>query len=353
MRNCPCCNKNNNFLDNVISINLSLINSIKLNKQLRVYSCSDCHFYFSDSNNTQDDYNNYYKSFNRYNKIANNPSDDKNEKCVQFLCNNLDHSINNILDYGSGNGILSNLLSNKFVVDQFDIGMDENNKKYDCLILSHVLEHIYDLDNFIDNISKNINDNGVLYIEIPNAEFYSDMISLCPLQEINIEHINFFSKYALNKLMIKHNFYAINLSDDYFTFKKTYKYFIIRGLFKKNINNKSMIKYIENGSTEINNYNYHNLSKYKNIYVYGCGEFLFKILHNIISIVNVINIIDDNPCYLDTKINNIDIINFELLKNVIKDDDAILLTSHIYNDSIKTQLQTLSKKINIIEINNL
>ena len=54
------------------------------------------------------------------------------------------YGIKNILDYGSGNGKLSELLSKEYKVDTFDIGMNNPSNKHDCLILSPVLEHIYD-----------------------------------------------------------------------------------------------------------------------------------------------------------------------------------------------------------------
>ena len=66
--------------------------------------------------------------------------------------NNL--NINEILDYGSGNGKLAKLLSDNFKVTEFDIGMCDNKNSYDCVIVSHVLEHIYDLDTFISNVKK-------------------------------------------------------------------------------------------------------------------------------------------------------------------------------------------------------
>jgi len=93
------------------------------------------------------------------------------------------------------------LKKQNFNVDLYDIGMEENEKKFDCIILSHVLEHIYDLNNFVINLDKNLNNNGLIYIEVPNAEFYD---KFDPLQEINIEHINFFSKLALSNKSIKY-----------------------------------------------------------------------------------------------------------------------------------------------------
>lgn len=341
---CSCCEKNIEYIQN---FQLTLVNDINLNNHLDLKYCSHCNFYFSDSNNSQDDYNNYYMSFNNYKKE--NYCKDKDVRCFDYLCKTLSSEVKNILDYGSGNGTLAELLSNKFNVEQYDIGMEQNTNKYDCLVLSHVLEHIYDLNSFIEKISENINDNGYLYIEIPNAEFYDKIVDICPLQEINLEHINFFSKYSLNKLLVKHGYTCVTIEDDYFLLKDI-RYYVIRGIFKKSMQNLSIQKYIKNGFVKINEINFENLQKFKSIYVYGCGQFLFKIFDKIESNCNIVNIVDDNVCYLNKKIKNIEIINFELLKEQISKGDVILLTTLIHDEKIKEKLNTLNISVNIIEI---
>jgi hypothetical protein len=373
MRNCPICL---NLLENIIhiiDIQLCLVNDINLNDKLNIKLCKDCNFYFTDSNNTQEDYNNYYLNFNNY--LEQNYCLDKDIKCEEFINKNIDkNEVKTIIDYGSGNGILADLLQKNFIVEKFDIGMKLNNKKYDLLILSHVLEHIYDLAGFINKISENINDNGLLYIEVPNADFYEEFINICPLQEINIEHINFFSKYSLNNLLIKNNFYCVNLQDDYFILKDS-KYFVIRGIFKKviniieikhstdfifkeksynsNGNLSSFEKYINHGLIYIDKYNFSYLKKYENIYIYGCGQLLFKIFNRIQNNCIIINIIDDNPCYFNKKINDINIINYDIFKELCKDGDNILLTTVIHDLIIKDKLLLINKKLNIINISDL
>lgn len=349
MRSCICCNLQNPFC--IDTIKLSLVNDIKLNNILSIYYCFECNFYYSDSNNIQEDYNNYYKEFNNYKKGT--VYSDKDEKCNSYLKDKLQpEKIKTIIDYGSGNGKLKELLSDQFIVEEYDIGMIQPEKKYDCLILSHVLEHIYDLSLFINEISKNINEDGLLYIEVPNAEYYDKITDICPLQEINLEHINFFSKYALNKLLMKHDYYVVSLVDDFFMIKDS-KYYVIRGIFAKNKQNSSFKKYLENGSQQISKYNFSNLRKYKNIYVYGCGQFLFKIFDKIQNNCNIINIIDDNPCYLDKKLENSKIINYDLYKEITKDDDVILLTSLIHDQTLKNKIQKINKNVIILSVNNL
>lgn len=45
------------------------------------------------------------------------------------------------------------------------------NKKFDIVLMRHVFEHIFDLDNFIKRIKKNLkNKDSNLIIEVPNME---------------------------------------------------------------------------------------------------------------------------------------------------------------------------------------
>lgn len=354
MRPCYCCS---NYCSNeVLKLNLQIINDINLNNIIRVNYCKDCYFYFSESNNTQEDYNYYYQNFNKYN--TDTVSIDKDQKCVDYLLANLDDNIKTILDYGCGNGLISQKLKEIYEVNTFDIGMKNPEKKYDCLIINHVLEHIYDLDDFVNKIKLNVVDNGLVYIEIPNAEYYEEFNNFGPLQEINLEHINYFSKLALSKLMVKHNFIPLKINDDYFNINNS-KYYIIRGLFKLNCNNKSFEKYIEYGRNKIENITFINTAYYntahynsKSIYVYGCGQYLFKIFNKISEEYDIINIIDDNPSYLHKKVNNVLIINFEEFKfnmDIASNSCTVLIATLNHKDKIKEKLNKISN-INYIDI---
>jgi hypothetical protein len=344
MRNCSICNDNNTTV--IYKIKLSLIKDNPLNDTLNIKKCNNCNFYYSDSNNTQSDYDNYYKLFNNYKHYSN--YSDKDERCSNYLKHILkDNHIKTILDYGSGNGLLKNLLSDMFMVNEYDIGMIEDTKQYDCLILSHVLEHIYNIDEFMYKIKLNIKTDGILYIEVPNADFYEKITEITPLQEINIEHINYFSKLTLNKLLLKHGFQVISIIDDFFKIKEN-NYYVIRGIFKKCDNNMSFENYLHQGISKINSYNFEKLNKYSNIYVYGAGQFLFKILDRIMTHTTILNIIDDNNSLLNKSINNISIINFEKYSEICKDNDTILITTMIYDNYIKDKFKLLDKNINYL-----
>ena len=53
---------------------------------------------------------------------------------------------------------------------------------YDCVILSHTLEHVQDVRGALLWIEKRLKPNGIVYIETPDAARYVDFI-YAPLQD--------------------------------------------------------------------------------------------------------------------------------------------------------------------------
>ena len=143
--------------------------------------------------------------------------------------------------------------------------------------------------------------------------------------------------------MVKHNFIPLKVEDDHFTINNT-KYYIIRSLFQIKNNNNSFENYIKNGIDIIDNIKF--TDGYCNIYVYGCGQYLFKIFNKIKESFNIINIIDDNPNYLHQTINNIKIINFDEFKLKVGNDKCnILIATQNYSIRIIEKLKQINHKL--------
>jgi len=101
-------------------------------------------------------------------------------------------------------------------------------------------------------------------------------------------------------------------------------------------NNKSFENYINNGMNELELLN---IQENRDVYIYGCGQFLYKILNKIKEKCNIINIIDDNTCFINKKINNIYIINFNEFEKKVKSNDNVIITTKIYANLIKKKLE--------------
>ena len=70
---------------------------------------------------------------------------------------------------------------------------------FDCVILSHVLEHVQDLRAAIGAVRQLLARKGVVYLEVPDAMRYADYLA-APFQDFNTEHINHFSGTCLANL---------------------------------------------------------------------------------------------------------------------------------------------------------
>ena len=75
------------------------------------------------------------------------------------------------------------------------------NKKFDLVILRHVLEHIFDLDSFFLYLRGLLNKNGKIFIEVPDWSILD--INTDPLI---FEHLNQFNVSGLVNLMSKNYF---------------------------------------------------------------------------------------------------------------------------------------------------
>ena len=362
MRSCQCCG--NYIKDIIYNFKLGIIDSISINPEINLKYCKKCSFYFTDSLSSQGDYDNYYINYS--NKYSNSSLKKWESRKFKIQYNFLEqyieeYNIKSILDYG-GYGNIYNFFNNKedYKLDTFDIGDKEDEKKYDLIILSHVLEHVYDIQDFMEKVKKKLTNNGLIYIEVPNADNYDKMIYDLPLQELNIEHINYFSKIALNSLMINKSFFAVTIKDDYFfeANNDKEKFHVIRGLFKSTNNKNSFEIYFNDGLLKFETIE-KKLEKFKKIYLYGYGSMSNKLIYKIISKgIDVLGIIDDNPSLVNKKVKCLDkyisIINFDDYKILSKPNDNIIICILYISEKIKKKItDSINPNLNIFSISEL
>lgn len=74
----------------------------------------------------------------------------------------------------------------------------EIEKKFDIIWMSHVLEHLIRPDLFLQKIQKNLNDNGIFFIEVPNSENKKLLKKLIP----SVPHTFHFTKKSLMNIVV-------------------------------------------------------------------------------------------------------------------------------------------------------
>jgi SAM-dependent methyltransferase len=92
--------------------------------------------------------------------------------------------------------------------------------RFDYVILSHVLEHIVELGDFLLRIASLLETGGRLYVEVPDAwsfflappdaqEFQEEHRE--PFLQFSVEHLNYFSPVSLENLLVRSGFEKIAL----------------------------------------------------------------------------------------------------------------------------------------------
>ena len=125
-----------------------------------------------------------------------------------------------ILDYGGGDGYISSIFSKVFgaILDKkvdfciYDFTQWNNsegkfldrkiNKKFDLIILSHVLEHNHNPTGLLNEVIKYANQDSIIYIEVPDQRYVLLKGLLGKRFGMNY-HVSYFSKTSLQKLFNK------------------------------------------------------------------------------------------------------------------------------------------------------
>jgi SAM-dependent methyltransferase len=90
-------------------------------------------------------------------------------------------------------------------VEQGWIGSLDGGRRFDVIVLSHVLEHILELRLGIQQVLSVLGDEGRVIIEVPDASRFDKFIH-APYQDFNTEHVNHFSPASLANLMESNGF---------------------------------------------------------------------------------------------------------------------------------------------------
>jgi SAM-dependent methyltransferase len=96
------------------------------------------------------------------------------------------------------------------IVDEHSL--PNENKQYDLIVMSHVLEHVTEPLNFLNNATKKLKKDGIIFIEVPCRDWLH--------KSIDEPHLLFFDKEPMSRLLEKVGFNDISLSYHGETIKK-------------------------------------------------------------------------------------------------------------------------------------
>lgn len=272
---CPCCNQNN--------IEMIYDNSFF---ELPVFNCHDCNHYFINDLNP-DELQKYYDETywpvfrNIHNKkIINQKFDNEYlfKKFPIFIQKIMDLigvrkavaysqfsylkpylKGSELLEIGSGEGFVLEIFEkngfnvlgiepskdNQYIINKklkngsSQIGFAENlpqfDKKFDIIMMSHVLEHVIDCTAVLQKLQTILSKNGIIFIEIPNCENQKTLNHSINMQP----HIHHFTKTSLESLsnnsnltIVKTDFIDSDIISNYDRFKYLF-YWLIKKDYSK------------------------------------------------------------------------------------------------------------------------
>jgi len=190
--------------------------------------CTQCGMIFANNIPSQSTFDNYYRVASKYESKNTEPiavayysfiAD-----CISETCE-ISHKI---IDLGCGYGdVLRELKKRNFRnlkgVDPSSPNIDAltqiqvdgicdslfnlNTKtlsRQDCVIFTAVLEHIVDIRSIMKTLSDLTQDNGVVFVIVPDAEQFL-ATAKDPYREFNVEHINYFDIGTLTLLFAQYS----------------------------------------------------------------------------------------------------------------------------------------------------
>ena len=190
-----------------------------------VVNCQTCGMVYADTSVTQAQFDEFYESCSKYEDQQTGTGGGGTAWDQQRLRDTAREIAKNfgrtarVLDIGCANGgLLGELRKSGFIhlcgVDPSTAcvrntaalgfesrrgnltSLPEDLGKFDCVILSHVLEHVWDLRSSLEAVTNVLAGGGSVYAEVPDAARYHEFI-FAPFQDFNTEHINHFSAACL------------------------------------------------------------------------------------------------------------------------------------------------------------
>ena len=200
-RKCPICG--NTHGQKISSFNIKDFDGILFSGEVILISCENCGFVFNYSDDGSSAYDSYYENESFYFTDTSfgtgGTTEADKDRYSLYLKILRQFNINSnmfLVDIGCGKGgLLSFFKEEGFsklagveidqrlvnTVQKFGLNVKKGSatnlpnfqEKIDIFCLSHVLEHLYDVEDAIKAIKCQIKDNGLVFIEVPDASMYA------------------------------------------------------------------------------------------------------------------------------------------------------------------------------------
>jgi SAM-dependent methyltransferase len=338
-RNCPICDERRGQV--LHRQRFAVPEGYLLADAYDVVCCGRCGFVYADTPNSQADYDAYYERLSKYADRQTGTGggdtpwdaarlDDTAECLVDYF-----EPQARLIEIGCSNGGLLAALRRRgfrhlLGIDpapacvENTLARDVNARvgtlsalppdpgRFDGIILSHVLEHVRDLQPALAAVVGLLETNGAVYIEVPDATRYAECVT-APFQDFNTEHINHFSPATLARLAARHGLAPVGHGHKVLQAPPPIPYPALFGVFRKSAtpvepeesrdtNLKERIEdYIvqsKAGMKRIDGRLRAALPADRRVILWGAGQLSMKLLaETALAEADVVAIVDSNPIH--------------------------------------------------------
>jgi len=386
-RACPVCN-----LTDVVKLhqmNFDLAETSALPRQYQVVVCQNCGMTYADSAASQKNYDIYYEQFSKYEDVKtgsgggySNADKSRLASMAELISGHLKKS-DSIIDVGCANGGLLEALSVlghknlkgvdpspasiKHVRDRGFGGVSLKISEltsdkvgvHKAVILSHVLEHVFDLATTMRIVLSILDEDGVLYIEVPDASRYISHY-VVPFHYFDSEHINHFDSTALRNLAALNGLDVVDEGQKEIPVSIAVNYPATYVVLRKHSNchlrdvqyhdelSLAIIEYVEKSKDDKR---LQKIEKYvvsqEPLIIWGAGSYTQSLLVSThLAECNIIAIVDNDSNKHGLEINSIKISNTDILHDT---EGLIVISAAIYAEEIKNDISAMGLK-NKVEI---
>ena len=353
-----------------------------------VVHCAACGFVYADVRASQADYDAFYAGLSKYDDAATSTGSGESAQDRERLGETaaMVHSMlpsteARVLDIGcAGGGLLFALQQRGFRnlvgVDPSPACARQTRERtgeayagwitslpagigtFDCIVMSHVMEHVLDVPAAILALRPLLRQDGVVWIEVPDAVRYADHV-YAPFQDFNTEHINHFSGASLDNAMGLRGYAAVGgterlLHSSAHTFtpavNRVYRWGGSASAVKPDEGLKpAILRYIQRSSALMRSIDESigkALADSGEIIVWGAGQLTLKLLaESCLSHARVAAFVDSNPIHQGRRLAGAPILAPAAIR---EHGQPILVATMLHHREIAAQIQKLGLTNRII-----
>jgi SAM-dependent methyltransferase len=359
-----------------------------LPSEYNVAVCRRCGFVYADPAATQRDYDRFYCEWSKYDDSATASGSGVSPFDAARLATTASHIARalpsraaSILDAGCATGgLLTALRDHGFTAVA---GLDPSPRcaaacrvrgfeayvgsissapahmpKFDCVVFSHVLEHVYDIPAFFAAARRLLAPGGYIYFETPDATRYDDYL-YAPFQEFNTEHINHFSARALENTARRFGFQPVIVDEKVIQTAEDTLYAAVFGLFRDNGGTvdervvcdrelpSKIAAYIRHSAEQMERINRRlagQLANTRRVILWGAGQFAMKLLTlPCLARTEVRALVDNNPILRGKTMAGAPVIGPHELSSqeIAGTSEPIIIATLLHADEISAQIRRL------------